>query len=179
MKTLVKKRPWVAFFSHTGSEVAKLCYELVGEPDCVCTNTNVLNRTPFSHEILKDLWTEHDYREILCRYDNPIVTLHGWMKIIPAQICEEFEIYNGHPAAIDLYPELKGMDKQEDVINQTEKYPVIGSVIHKCTAELDSGEILVSEHVPNMKVFNRDLVYDILKDTSLRTWLKFLPNTLT
>ena len=177
-KTLTKKRPWVAFFSHTGSEIAQLSYELITEPDLVCTNTNVLPRTPFSNEILRDKWTEHDYREILCRFDNPVVTLHGWMKIIPAQICEEFEIYNGHPALIDTYPELKGKDKQEDVINQTEKYPVIGSVIHKCTSVLDGGEILVSERVPNIRVHNRDLIYTILKDTSLRTWLGFLPNIL-
>ena len=146
-------------------------------PDMVCTNNVECN---ILHPILfRKIWTEHDYREILCRYDNPVVTLHGWMRIVPAQICEEFEIWNGHPAAIDLYPELKGKDMQEAVINQVEKYPTIGSVIHMCTAELDSGEIVVTEHVPNIRVFNHNLIYDILKDTSLRTWLKFLPNALS
>jgi folate-dependent phosphoribosylglycinamide formyltransferase PurN len=173
-----KSRPWVAFYSHSGSEIQEICRELKIRPDIVCTN-NPAGFIPFAaREVFKKRWKEDDYREVLSRYENPLVTLNGWMRIVPGPICSDFEIYNGHPALISEYPELKGKDKQEDVINQTEKYPFIGSVIHKCIEELDAGEILVEERVHNMKVHNRDLIYDILRDTSLRTWLKFLPQHL-
>lgn len=175
-----KTRPWVAFYSHTGDEIVNVARELGIYPNLVCTNNVTVNSLLGGQSVFKPEWTEHDYREILSRYhyDTPVVTLHGWMRIIPAQICDEFEIYNGHPALISEYPELKGKDKQEDVINQVEKYPYIGSVIHKCSPIVDDGEIQVEERVHNICVRDRALIYQILKDTSLRTWLDFLPTIL-
>jgi len=179
-----KTRPWVAFYSFTGSEIVNLIRNLPSDdgelirPDCVCTNNYEGQINFVERNIYYSQWGEHEYREILSQFDNPVVTLNGWMRIIPAQICDEFEIYNGHPALISEYPELKGKDKQEDVINQVDKYPLIGSVIHRCTPVLDDGEIVEEERVHNMQVVDEHLIYEILKNTSLITWLRFLPTVL-
>jgi folate-dependent phosphoribosylglycinamide formyltransferase PurN len=100
------------------------------------------------------------------------------MRIIPADICNDFEIYNGHPALINEYPELKGKDMQLAVINKLDEYPYIGSVIHKCVPEVDSGEIVEIEKIKNFSVHDKRLIFDILRNTSLQTWLRFLPTKL-
>lgn len=175
------KRPWIAFFSHTGKEIKDICVEFEIIPIIVCTNNpadNGMNNWCKTFHLDTKKWDSTKYRSIFETCKNPLITLHGWMKIVPADICNEYEIYNGHPALINVYPELKGKDMQEAVINNTHKYPIIGSVIHKCVAEVDAGQVLMSEHVPNPIVHNRQLIYDLLRDTSLRTWLRFLPEKL-
>jgi folate-dependent phosphoribosylglycinamide formyltransferase PurN len=118
------------------------------------------------------------YFDALTVQSSPIITLHGWLRIIPSDVCFYYEIYNGHPALVNRYPELKGKNMQEVVINEVGRYPIIGSIIHKVVAEVDAGEILKSIEVPNFKVHNREVIYNVLRDTSLRTWLDFLPTIL-
>lgn len=173
-----KRRPWITFHSFTGSEIKNIINELGIAPDACCTNNAQSPIIGGGRRVFKRNWDETAYRQVLDRYDNPLVTLHGWMRIVPPEICEDYEIYNGHPALISDFPDLKGKDKQEDVINNVDKYPEIGSVIHTCTAELDAGPIQISVAVPNFKVHRRELIYDVLRDTSLRTWLQFLPKRL-
>jgi hypothetical protein len=67
---------------------------------------------------------------------------------------------------------------QAAVINRVDKYPHIGSIVHRCTPELDSGEVLEEERVHNISVLNEKLIYDVLRDTSLKTWLRFLQKHL-
>ena len=112
-----------------------------------------------------------DYEEFFEGSD--LITLHGYLRILPAEICRKYtQIYNGHPALISHYPELKGLDKQEDVWFHKDKYPYIGSVIHQCTEELDAGQILYACQREN-NVVSLDDAYLKLRTTSLRTWLEF------
>jgi folate-dependent phosphoribosylglycinamide formyltransferase PurN len=109
------------------------------------------------------------------KYENTadtIYTMHGYLRIIDKDVLDTREMYNGHPGLITKYPELKGKDPQETVAKNLSLYDKIGSVIHKVTPEVDSGEILYE-----FAVFNgcnsREEVYDTLKLTSLHSWLAF------
>ena len=88
------------------------------------------------------------------------------------------EMYNGHPALITMYPELKGFNKQEDIAGNQEKYEWCGSVIHKVIPELDSGEVVVACSTKNT-ANTVDEAYKLLRGTSLRSWTIFFKSWST
>ena len=176
-------RDWFAFFSHTGSEIVKLSKILGIKPTKIITN-----KPPGHEEIdpgISELNVEvvyvsdrpdvEDYERILARCDDCVCTLHGWMRIIPGSICEAYDIWNLHPGLITMYPELKGADPQWRV--DQEKHDWIGLVIHKVTAGVDEGRIILQER---FNTFNLDLdgLFRTLRDRSLYMWCKFLRRNL-
>jgi folate-dependent phosphoribosylglycinamide formyltransferase PurN len=173
---------WVAFFSQTGSEIVDLSKRLGRKPDLIVTN-NFEEKIKF-HPGIRELNTtilsaKHDAimnyfrNQRVFDVSETIISLHGYLRILPADICEKYEIYNGHPGAITIYPELKGKDPQEKVWQENEKYTTIGSVVHRCTAELDDGEVLKTVYLRNRNYIKEDL-YASLKMTSSSAWLFFL-----
>ena len=115
------------------------------------------------------------YDNVLRGKDKPIVTLHGWLRIVPPRICEKHTIFNGHPGLITEYPELKGKDPQIRTFEG--KYPVAGAVIHKVTAGVDEGKVLVEERFNAMDLSLDDL-FRILRDRSLYMWTGLLKKVL-
>lgn len=183
MVTQVAKRPWVAFFSQSGTELLNIIDETGIVPDVICTNNpkwaDTAIGSTYSRRIdYRSKWTEMSYLDALTVTTKPIITLHGWLRIIPESVCDFYTIYNGHPALVSKYPNLKGLNMQEAVINEVELYPTIGSIIHEVVPEVDAGKILIDIEVPNFKVHNREVIYQVLRDTSLRSWLEFLPTIL-
>jgi len=180
-------RPWIAFFSQTGTEIYDLSNAFGVYPDCIVHNkfnNNGINQklielTTFRATKLNMLhcW-QHippnpdllSYQNILSRYNNPIITLHGYLRIIPKEICEKYEIYNLHPGLIDKFPSLKGFNPQERAF--TEGYKLAGCVIHKVTPGVDEGEILMSQGV-SIEGMTLDGVYNALRHTALDLWKSF------
>lgn len=173
---------WITFFSQTGSEIVDLAKALGRKPDLIVTN-NFEDKIKFNPGIRElnvtiqsarhDLLMDYFRKQAVWSPEDTLVTLHGYLRILPADICEMYEIYNGHPGAIDLYPELKGKDPQERVWNENDKYPIIGSVVHKCTAELDAGAVVKAVHLRN-RSYSKDDLYSSLRMTSLSAWNFFL-----
>jgi folate-dependent phosphoribosylglycinamide formyltransferase PurN len=141
---------WIALFSHTGSEVANISSRLGRWPNCIITNqapdNKSINKKVKRREICytDSKPTLTSYRQLL--EDADLVTLHGWMRIIPEKICNEYNILNLHPGLITEYPELKGKDPQKRVFENdathrggTKEYSKVGCVIHKCSPLVDSG----------------------------------------
>ena len=173
---------WVAFFSQTGSEIVELSKSIGRKPDLLVTN-NFEEKIKF-HPGIRELGVtimsaKHDMlmnyfrTQVVYNVPQTLISLHGYLRILPADICEKYEIYNGHPGAIDLYPELKGKDPQMKVWHDNDKYTIIGSVVHKCTAELDGGEVLKAVHLRNRNDTVEEL-FTSLKMTSLSAWNFFL-----
>jgi formyltetrahydrofolate hydrolase len=173
---------WITFFSQTGSEIVELSKLLGRKPDLIVTN-NFEEKIKF-HPGIRELGVtiqsaKHDMlmnyfrNQLIMKPEEMLITLHGYLRILPADICEKYEIYNGHPGAIDLYPELKGKDPQEKVWNDNDKYTIIGSVVHRCTAELDAGELMKAVHFRN-RCYSKEEVYSTLKMASLSAWNFFL-----
>jgi folate-dependent phosphoribosylglycinamide formyltransferase PurN len=171
---------WIAFFSQTGSEIVQLSQSLNKVPDLIATNNyeTALKINPKlrmigapiqygSHDMLMTFLRE----QTLWRPCDTIITLHGYLRLIPQDVCEMYEIYNGHPAAIDIYPELKGKDPQ--VRTWEGKYNTLGSVVHRVIPEVDAGEIYTKKHQKNLAK-NLDEVYGTLKELSLQSWTQFM-----
>jgi len=179
-------RPWITFFSQTGTEIAALCQALGKYPHGIVTNkqnmTNVnkdlVNTTSFrEHKLNQTFWhilpakpSIDDYLNTLSSFDNPVITLHGYLRIIPKVVCEKYEIYNLHPGLIDKYPSLKGFNPQERAFR--EGYKLAGCVIHRVIPDVDEGEILMSQGI---SIENKTLneVYDSLRNVALDLWKSF------
>jgi phosphoribosylglycinamide formyltransferase-1 len=111
--------------------------------------------------------------DFLRNIEPSLVTLHGYLRIIPPDVCERHEIYNGHPGLITEYPELKGKDPQEKVWITPSAYATIGSVVHECTPGVDEGPIVATASMPNDDISSKLVLYTRLRKTSLEAWLKF------
>jgi len=177
-------RPWIAMYSQTGSELYEICKALKRYPDQIISDSfcrgktvNDLNETICKKTtFLLQRVTKGDYPHIMEDFDkNPIITLHGWLNIVPQLICEEYEIYNGHPGLITKYPILMGKDPQKKAVELGLEES--GCVIHRVSPGVDEGEILVSKPV-NIKGFSLDKTIEILHNASIKLWVEFLKEKL-
>ena len=177
---------WIAFFSQTGSEIVELSKVLNRKPDLIVTNNfeEKIKFNPGVRELdVTILSTKHDgimnyfRHQNIYNPSNILITLHGYLRILAPDICDKYEIYNGHPAAINLYPELKGKDPQEKVWQNLSNYPIIGSVVHRCTAELDAGELAMVHNKANIAT-TKDELYNNLRLCSMIAWEKFMKGKL-
>jgi len=176
------KGAWIALFSQTGSEIKTLSNELGVKPLIFTNNmrsTWVSGLQIFKQAKHDDImeWLRKAYPEDWYRNERVIITLHGYLRILPPDICSRYKIYNGHPAAIELYPELKGKDPQERTWNNNSKYSIIGSVVHEVVPEVDAGKIVSSVNYTN-RVDSLQEMYSTLKQTSYEAWMWFLRNKL-
>ena len=174
------KRPWVTLFSQTGAEIADIAESLGRWPDLIITNKRPNHLRTIDSRIVEYGYTElpniptlEDIENVL--EDNAIITLHGWLRIMPPDICEKYSIYNGHPGLITKYPELKGKDPQVRAFEG--KYPVAGAVIHKVVAGVDEGKVIMEEKF-NAIDLSLDELFRILRDRSLFMWTNFLKKVL-
>lgn len=169
---------WVAMFSQTGSELLQIIKSQNRHPNVILTNTKLdvnpelLNpgKCMIIHkkhdEImgwLREAYPDDDVRSMVT------ITLHGYLRIIPPDVCSRYRIYNGHPGAIDLYPELKGKDPQVRAWENRGSYKFLGSVVHEVVPEVDEGKIIKSVHVTN-RALSVDDTFEMLKMTSLAAW---------
>jgi len=178
---------WAAFYSQTGSEICDISDKLGRYPDLVITDnvtgepktdSRIVNSKAINTRQYRSLSKQEkiDYYNILDGYD--IITLHGWLNIVPASVCNKYRMYNGHPGLITYYPELKGKDPQKRAWENIASYMYIGSVIHNVTAEVDGGNVAVQKKRLSVNCTSLDETYKELKETSLETWVEFLGDIL-
>ena len=177
-------RPWIVFFSQTGSEIANISEKLDREPDLIITNKDPYKCEDVDERIdrlyhLSPKPSVEEYENVLDAFENPIITLHGYLRILPKEICEKYEIYNGHPGLITEYPELKGKDPQVRAFEGIKegKYNVAGAVLHKVIPEVDEGKIIAEERFGAWDL-SLDELFRTLKDRSLYMWVNFLKKVL-
>jgi len=174
---------WVCFFSQTGSEIYNLSKMLKRVPDVIVTNKSIDAIDAINKHLADEYFdrifflqkkpTVEEYITVIP--EDSIVTLHGYLRIIPPEICEGYEIYNLHPAPLSTYSFLKGQDPQKRIFEQ--KLPLGGNTIHRCTAELDSGEILLEENF-NVERLNLDTLIALTHKKASGLWYKFLKDRL-
>jgi len=171
---------WITFFSQTGAEIADLSENIGRWPDIIITNSRPDHLRTIDPRIVEYGYTEvpnkptvSDLDAVL--QDNAVITLHGWLRIMPEVICNKYLIYNGHPGLITKYPELKGKDPQ--VKAHKLGHEVAGAVIHKVTAGVDEGRIIMEEYF-NATQLDLDDLFRILRDRSLYMWINFLKKVL-
>ena len=176
-------KTWIALFSQSGSEIADISDKLDKRPDLVITNSRpehlrkidprITSKDYILHETANRP-VERNLAGIFKQYSRDaelIITLHGWLRIMPPAICKKYEIYNGHPGLITKYPELKGKDPQVKTIYGD--YDTMGCVLHKVTAGIDEGEVLSSKEVSRKGLVGKD-IFRILSNISQELWVDFL-----
>lgn len=180
------KTPWVAFFSQTGAEICDIAESIGRWPDRIITNNRPAHLRTIDSRIPPALimYTKNnpelfEYIWLLEEYKDPIVTLHGWLRIMPPDICRMYKVFNGHPGLITWYPELKGKDPQIRAYEGIKegRYEVAGAVLHKVISEVDEGKI-ISEEYFNVANLDLDGLFRTLRDRSLSMWIKFLKKVL-
>lgn len=172
-------KKWIAFFSQTGSEIVNLSYALGVKPDLIVTNNMLEDKWKY-HPDLRSMGTimsaKHNMLmaymmdNVIYNPKDVIITLHGYLRIIPAEVCSKYKMLNGHPGAIDLYPDLKGKDPQERTWENKGNYKFLGSVVHEVVPEVDAGRIIKSVHLTNNAISLED-TFAMLKSTSLAAWI--------
>lgn len=166
---------WVALFSQTGSELVNIMTQTGMTPGLILTNNLRQDKYKIHPTLNRGRVVSMTHDEIMNTLNTTppmTVTLHGYLRILDAEVCHKHSIYNGHPGLITKYPELKGKDPQLKVWQNMEKYPIIGSVLHRVTPEVDEGPVVHEYSVPN-RCKTQDEVFQTLKETSLYTWLQF------
>lgn len=187
-------KKWIAMFSQSGNELTQLSELLNRWPDCIVTNrqdlvgvNEKLQRKIFRGEIkivFLPRWPDYtDYLKVADTLgysilnekwrDDVIITLHGYLRILPRELCDKFKIYNGHPGLISEYPELKGFDPQKRTWENKENYSHVGCVIHRVIPELDSGEIVSKAKLSN-EFKSLGNLYAALHSTSINLWYDFM-----
>ena len=188
---------WIAFFSQTGSEIANISKKINRWPDLVVTNKqdnenlniellyhyrdgtddNII-RLPkwpkdmdymraadtLNYSILNDNWQK-----------DVFVTLHGYLRILPPDFTRSSNIFNGHPGAIHIHPELKGFNPQKKAWEAN--HIRVGCVIHKVTPELDDGPIIEKCLIDN-KFDSYEELEKALHVESTKLWINFLNDRL-
>ena len=186
------KPNWVSLFSQTGTEIVNVSKRLGKWPDLVLTNRTdiegvnqeLLDNCIHRLIMIPDKPAVGDYyaaigsRLDIDISDNFIVTLHGYLRIIPAELCDKWRVYNGHPGDIVTYPELKGKDPVERV---TSEMKMIGAVIHNVTPGIDDGLILMHKNTDLSGLpWNIRKIYipGTIRQMSEDLWVEFLQNKL-
>jgi folate-dependent phosphoribosylglycinamide formyltransferase PurN len=171
---------WVALFSQTGSEIYEISKRLGRFPDYVVTNKQGwegINQDLINNTVVRYVDSKpsiSDYKNHLS--EDAIVTLNGWLRIVPPEICDKYEIYNGHPGLITKYPELKGKDPQLKAIELGHLSG--GCVIHEATAVLDDGPIVAISNTVCFNGLTEDQVFEDLHKASVYMWENFLKEKL-
>ena len=175
-------KTWIAFFSQTGAEIADIAESLGRWPDRIITNNRPDHLRTIDPRIeekgyftMNNKPTLEEYEDALFYFPEAVITLNGWLRVMPAEICDKFSIYNGHPGLITEYPELKGKDPQVRAFEG--KYPTAGAVLHKVVAGVDEGKVIMEERF-NAYNLSLDDLFRILRDRSLYMWCDFLKKVL-
>ena len=174
-------RPHIALFSQTGSEIVNIAKTSNKWPDVIVTNDRPTYKRQIHVEIkdkvtiVENRPTTETYNSIFSRFENPVITLHGWLRIIPEEICKQYEIYNNHPGDIEHFPELKGKDPQKRAYDLG--LSTSGNTLHRVTPDVDSGKVIASTMV-NIEGLSLSEVFHTLHYDATQLWLKTLPNLL-
>jgi folate-dependent phosphoribosylglycinamide formyltransferase PurN len=183
---------WKTFFSQSGSEIYEISKNIGRFPDAIITNKSFEEMDKINPDLLERCFdrfiflpkkpTAEEYREAIRHTD--IITLHGYLRILPPEICGKFKIYNGHPGLITKFPELKGKDPQAKVwYKHFEKpYKLHGHVIHEVIPEVDAGKVVSEKEFYSESIYKE---FDSLNDYIVRlhklaieNWVGFMRKSL-
>lgn len=176
---------WGALISQTGQELFTICKDLNISPNIILSTQPIEKVCSQLRELINNRLINFQYIPIQQSKDSSLlfkrlkgcdlITLHGWLRIIPAELCDLLEIYNGHPGDIILHPELKGFNPQEKAFNM--RLATSGSVVHKVTPEVDDGPV-VHRIMTSIQNATLEEVYLRLRYTSLLAWKLFFTKRL-
>lgn len=185
---MIKNRNHIMLFSQTGKECLEIINHFKQFPAALVLHQNkrlkvceeLANTPGINRYTLPVKPTVSDYLKIFSRFDNPIISLHGYLRLIPKEISENFFLVNGHPGLVQYsiggnLDIIKGLDAQETLWKNRENYQAVGSIVHQVIPETDSGRI-ESIDIRKNTAETKDEMYSLLRKTSLQSWIQFFEN---
>lgn len=179
---------WKALFSQSGSEILEVSTRIGRFPDAIITNKSPENMDKINPKLLELAFdrfifvpkvpTVEEYKEAIRRAD--MVTLHGFLRILPLEICSRYKIYNGHPGLITKFPELKGKDPQAKVWwrHADTPYRLHGHVIHEVVPEVDAGLVVAEKYFHSNNIYSEfnglDQYILRLHSLAIDNWVEFI-----
>lgn len=179
---------WKAFFSQSGSEIYEISTRIGRFPDAIITNKKLEDMDKINPKLLEKAFDRfvfipqkpsvEEYKEAIRRAD--MITLHGFLRILPPEICGRYRIFNGHPGLITHFPELKGKDPQKKVWwrHADTPYRIHGHVIHKVVPEVDAGEIVSTKEFYSQNIYTDFNCLDDyivrLHSLAIENWVEFV-----
>lgn len=179
---------WKALFSQSGSEILEVSTQVGRLPDAIITNKSVEDMDKINPALLEKAFdrfifipqkpTIEEYKEAIRRAD--MVTLHGFLRILPPEVCSRYRVFNGHPGLITHFPELKGKDPQKRVWwrHADTPYKLHGHVIHKVIPEVDAGEIVSVKQFHSNNIYTEfnslDGYISRLHKLAIENWVEFV-----
>jgi methionyl-tRNA formyltransferase len=183
---------WKTFFSQSGSEIYEISKNIGRFPDAIITNKSFEDMDKINPNLLEKCFdrfvflpkkpTVEEYREAIRHTD--IITLHGYLRILPPEICSRYKIYNGHPGLITKFPELKGKDPQAKVwFNHAERpYYQHGHVVHEVIPQVDAGKVVAEKEFYSHNIYSTfnslDEYIKALHDLAIQNWVGFMRKSL-
>lgn len=179
---------WKTFFSQSGTEIYEIS-KLIGRfPNAIITNKPINNLEKINPKLLEEAYsrfiflppkpTVEEYKTAVGVAD--LITLHGFLRILPPEICYKYVIFNGHPGLITKYPELKGKDPQARAWAEykTNPRPYHGHVIHKVVSAVDEGQVDMSAYLKTNDLYgefkNLETYTAQLHKIAIHNWVAFL-----
>ena len=183
---------WNALFSQSGSEIYEISEQIGRLPNTIITNKSIEKIDTINPKLLEVAFDRMVFlpriptvQEYNTAFKPPggCITLHGFLRILPPEVCFRYSIYNGHPGLITKYPELKGKDPQAKVWNSGINYNYHGHVIHKVVSEVDAGTVASVVYFYNKDIKKEceslDNYIKRLHDVSVNNWVAFLKKKIT
>lgn len=174
---------WIACFSHTGSEVVNVNGALIFQSADVQLKAAFTDNPEFNNDAIPCIRASRNNISMLLEnlnFHDCVVTLNGYLGILSEHTIRLLKlrnnkVYNIHPAPIQLYPELKGLDPQERLYDGIKdgKYQYIGCVIHEVTPQLDSGKLVHWKTEIAYPDWTKDQLYAHLHEMGTHMWLDF------
>ena len=172
---------WYSLFSHTGRETEAV-QKLMGEQ--LHLEVALTNNMAYEGSLPCIKLTAPLINAWLMRPGNvdpgSIITLNGYMRIIPAEVLEYLasincKLYNIPPAPLWCHPELRGKDPQERLYEGLldGRYACIGAVIHEVDAGVDTGNIIHWKMELPINAFTKADLYDRLHAMGTEMWIEF------
>lgn len=173
---------WYSLFSHTGKEteaIWQMCNKQLQLEAAITNNIEYEGPLPYI-KLISGKYINEWLMEPGNVEPGSIITLNGYMRIIPAEVLEYLasincKVFNIHPAPIWLYPELRGKDPQERLWEglQDGRYSYIGAVIHEVDPGVDTGRTVRWRFILPTCIRDKEDLYATLHDLGTVMWEEF------
>jgi phosphoribosylglycinamide formyltransferase-1 len=92
-------------------------------------------------KMFQNVSIDSNLEEDLKKYENELIVLAGYLKIIPEKITKKYNIINIHPSILPFYKGLNALERSFISGKAT------GITIHKVNENLDEGEVIFKKEI--------------------------------
>ncbi|MBD5806069.1 phosphoribosylglycinamide formyltransferase [Lactobacillus sp. 0.1XD8-4] len=148
-------------------------------PDAYVVKRAKRLRIPVEVFTVKSCGSKQQYEEkllgLLQKYQIDFIALAGYLRVVGPTILDHYahRIINLHPAWLPEYPGLHSIERAFD-----DRRAQTGVTVHYIDADLDSGPIIMQEHVPILPTDTVETLEERVHETEHRLYPQALKKAL-